>query len=41
MTLKPEFDIEAIVEAEKAKNAVYAKGMPVYMNGEELIRFRK
>ena len=36
-----EFDIEAIVEAEKAKNAVYAKGMPVYMNGEELIRFRK
>lgn len=36
-----EFDIEEIIEAEKAKNAEYAKGMPVYMSGEELIKFRK
>ena len=35
------FDIEEIIEAEKAKNAEYAKGMPVYMSGEELIKFRK
>lgn len=26
-----EFDIEAIIEAEKAKNAEYAKDMPVYI----------
>lgn len=36
-----EFDINAIVEAEKAKNAGYTKGMPVYLTGEELIKFRK
>ena len=36
-----EFDIEAIIEAEKAKNVEYAKGVPIYMNGEELIKFRK
>ena len=36
-----EFDIDAIVEAEKARNAEYAKGMPVYMSGEELIKFRR
>ena len=36
-----EFDIEAIIEAEKAKNVEYAKGIPIYMNGEELIKFRK
>lgn len=36
-----EFDIEAIIEAERARNAEYAKGMPVYMNGEELIKFRR
>lgn len=36
-----EFDIEAIIEAEKTRNAEYAKGMPVYMNGEELIKFRR
>jgi len=35
-----EFDIEAIIEAEKAKNVEYAKGIPIYMNGEELIKFR-
>ena len=36
-----EFDIEAIIDAEKARNAEYAKGMPVYMSGEELIKFRR
>lgn len=36
-----EFDIETIIEAEKTRNAGYAKGMPIYMNGEELIKFRK
>ena len=36
-----EFDIEAIIEAEKARNSEYAKGMPVYMSGEELIKFRR
>lgn len=36
-----EFDIAAIIEAEKARNAKYAKGMPVYMSGEELIKFKK
>ena len=36
-----EFDIEAIIEAEKTRNAGYAKGMPIYMSGEELIKFRK
>ena len=36
-----EFDIEAIIEAEKAKNVEYAKGVPIYMNGEELIKFRR
>lgn len=36
-----EFDIETIIEAEKTRNAGYAKGMPIYVNGEELIKFRK
>ena len=36
-----EFDIEAIIEAEKKRNAKYAKGMPVFMSGKELIKFRK
>lgn len=36
-----EFDIEAIIKAEKTRNAKYAKGMPVYMSGEELIKFRR
>lgn len=36
-----EFDIAEIIEAEKSGNAEYAKGMPVYMSGEELIKFRK
>lgn len=36
-----EFDIEAIIEAERARNAEYAKGMPLYMSGEELIKYRK
>lgn len=36
-----EFDIETIIEAEKMRNAGYAKGMPIYVNGEELIKFRK
>lgn len=36
-----EFDIETIIEAEKTRNAGYAKGMPIYMHGEELIKFRK
>ena len=36
-----EFDIETIIEAEKTRNAGYAKGMPIYLNGEELIKFRK
>lgn len=36
-----EFDIETIIEAEKTRNAGYAKGMPIYVNGEELIKLRK
>lgn len=36
-----EFDIETIIEAEKTRNAGYAKGMLIYVNGEELIKFRK
>ena len=36
-----EFDIETIIEAEKTRNAGYAKGMPIYVNDEELIKFRK
>lgn len=36
-----EFDIETIIEAEKTRNAGYAKGLPIYVNGEELIKFRK
>ena len=36
-----EFDIEEIIESESKKNANYAKGMPVYMSGKELIKFRK
>ena len=36
-----DFDIEAIIEKEKAKNVEYAKGTPIYMNGEELIKFRR
>lgn len=36
-----DFDIEAIIEEEKAKNVEYAKGTPIYMNGEELIKFRR
>ena len=36
-----EFDIAAIIEAEKMRNAEYAKGMPVYISGEELIKFRR
>lgn len=36
-----EFDIEAIIKAEKTRNAKYAKGMPVYMSGEELIKFKR
>ena len=35
-----EFDIKGIIDAEKEKNVSYAKGMPVYMSGEELIKFR-
>ena len=43
-----EFDIEAIIEADKKKHEAdakqkekYAEGQPVFMSGEELIKFRK
>lgn len=43
-----EFDIEAIIEADKKKHEAdakqkekYAEGQPVFMRGEELIKFRK
>lgn len=36
-----EFDIEEIIESESKKNANYVKGMPVYISGEELIKYRK
>lgn len=35
-----EFDIKGILELEKEKNANYSIGMPVYMSGEELIKYR-
>ncbi len=43
-----EFDIHGIIEAEKKKHEVdakqkeeYAEGQPIFMSGEELIKFRK
>lgn len=44
-----EFDIQAIIEADKAKfeaakkdqSESYPEGRPIYMNGFELIKFRK
>lgn len=36
-----EFDIEGIIQAEKSKSAEYSKGMPIYLKGSEMIKFRK
>lgn len=43
-----EFDIHGIIEAEKKKHEVdakqkeeYAEGQPIFMSGEELVKFRK
>ena len=34
------FDIESIIETEKTKPG-YVEGMPIYLTGKELIKFRK
>ena len=36
-----EFDIYGIIQAEKAKTTEYSKGMPIYLRGREMIKFRK
>lgn len=36
-----EFDIDGIIQAEKEKSAEYSKGMPIYLKGSEMIKFRK
>lgn len=36
-----ELDIDGIIQAEKSKSAGYDKGMPIYLKGSELIKFRK
>lgn len=35
------FDIDGIIQAERAKSTGYNKGMPIYLKGSELIKFRK
>ena len=36
-----EFDINGIIQAEKLKSAAYDKGMPIYLKGSEMIKYRK
>lgn len=36
-----EFDINGIIQAEKSKSAVYDKGMPIFLKGSEMIKYRK
>lgn len=36
-----EFDINGIIQAEKSKSAGYDKGMPIFLKGSEMIKYRK
>ena len=36
-----EFDINGIIQAEKSKSAGYDRGMPIFLKGSEMIKYRK